>query len=398
MTRFAADLADRRPTFLMAIYLDNAATSYPKPESVYQAVDLTLRHGGNPGRGGHRLTLAAGRVVLAAREAVADLFGIRNDSRIAFTASATEAINIALFGLLRPGDRVVTSTMEHNAVVRPLRALQERGVAVVKVAADSRGYVDPADVRRACAEKTRMVVLSHCSNVTGTLQPIEEIGPWLRKQGILFLVDAAQSAGLFTIDVEAIGVDLLAVPGHKGLLGPQGTGFLYVREGLAPRPLIYGGTGGNSSSEQPPEEMPERLESGTLNTPGLAGLTAGIEFVSGEGIATVRAREAERLHQLIEGLGNIPEVQLYGPLEPHLHGGALSFNLPGRDPAEIGFLLEREHGILCRVGLHCAPDAHRTIGTFPRGTVRISPGYFTTAEEIDHLIAAVSSLVSHPPS
>lgn len=383
----------------MTIYLDNAATSFPKPESVYRAVDQTQRFvGANPGRGGHRLAVDASRLVFSAREAVADFFSIADASRIAFTGSATEAINIALFGLLQPGDRVVTSTMEHNSVTRPLRTLQDRGVEVVKVPADRRGFIDPLAIRRACVEKTRMVVLTHCSNVTGTLQPIEEIGPWCRREGILFLVDAAQSAGFFTIDVEAMGIDLLAVPGHKGLLGPQGTGFLYVREGLKPIPLIYGGTGGNSHSELPPETMPERLESGTLNTPGIAGLKAGIDFLNEEGIAAVRAHEQELMARLIEGLREIPGCSIYGPLDPRFHGGALSFNMEGIDPSEVGFILDRDHDIFSRVGLHCAPDAHRTIGTFPRGTVRVSPGFFTTPGEIDHLVAALSSLSSHFPA
>ncbi len=383
----------------MAIYLDNAATSFPKPESVYRAVDATLRQvGASSGRGSHQLALAAGRIVLGAREAVAGLFGISDSARIVFTANATEAVNFALFGLLRPGDRVVTSSMEHNAVARPLRVLQERGVTLVKVPADSRGFIDPAEVRRACAEKTRMVVLGHCSNVTGTLQPIEEIGPWCRREGILFLVDAAQSAGFFPLDVEAMGIDLLAASGHKGLFGPPGTGFLYLRRGLQPTPLIYGGTGGNSHSDLPPEELPERLESGTVNTPGLAGLKAGIDFIEAEGLPAIRRREGELLRHLVTGLGEIPQVRLFGPGDSLLRGPVLSFVLEGQDPAETGFLLDHHHGICVRVGLHCAPDAHRTIGTFPRGTVRVSPGYFNTDEEIGHFLAAVAALASHPSS
>lgn len=381
------------------IYLDNAATSFPKPETVCQAQDRIQRTvGANPGRGGHRLALEAGRVVFEAREAVAGLFGINDAARVAFTANATEAINIALFGLLEPGDRVVTSTVEHNAVTRPLRALQERGVRVDKVVADRFGFVAPEAIRQACSERPRMVVLTHCSNVTGTLQAIEDIGPWCRREGILFLVDAAQSAGIFNIDVEAMGVDLLAAPGHKALMGPQGTGFLYLREGLQPVPLIYGGTGGNSHSDLPPEEMPERLECGTLNTGGLGGLKAAVDFLLEEGIDRVRAHEQALLEQLIRGLGEIEGVSIYGPLDSRFHGGALSFNLAGTDPAEVGFHLDHEHDIFARVGLHCSPDAHRTIGTFPRGTVRISPGYFNTAEEIDHLITAVAALASHPPT
>jgi cysteine desulfurase/selenocysteine lyase len=382
----------------MSIYLDNAATSFPKPEAVYRAINRAMREvGANPGRGGHRMAVEASRLVFEAREAVAAFFGAEDSSRIVFTPSATEALNIALFGLLRPGDRVVTSTMEHNAVTRPLRALQQRGVVVEKVAADSRGFVDPEDIRRAAAG-ARMVVLCHCSNVTGTLQAIEEIGPWCRKEGILFLVDAAQSAGLFSLNVEAMGIDLLAAPGHKGLMGPPGTGVLYVREGLRPEPLIYGGTGGNSQSDLPPEDLPERLESGTLNLPGLAGLKAGIEFLMGEGVANVRARERELMARLISGLRKISGLHLFGPLEPKFHGGVLSFNIEGRDPTEVGFLLDRDHGIFTRVGLHCAPDAHRTIGTFPRGTVRVSPGYFNTAEHIESLVAAVAAIASHPPA
>ncbi|PLX85184.1 MAG: cysteine desulfurase [Desulfuromonas sp.] len=376
----------------MPIYLDNAASSFPKPESVYRAVDKTLRSAGNPGRGGHGMTIAAGRLIFETRELLGALFGAPDSARIAFTSNATEAINTALFGLLLPGDRVVTSTMEHNAVTRPLRVLEGRGVTVVKVPADRTGFVDPEEIRRACAEKTRMVVLSHCSNVTGTLQAVEEIGPWCRKEGILFLLDAAQSAGVFPVDVEAMGIDLLAVPGHKGLLGPQGTGALYVREGLELTPLMYGGTGGHSASDLPPETMPERLEAGTLNTPGLAGLRAGVEFLLGEGIDAVRSREAELLRRLIDGLGQIAGVTLYGPLDPGRHGGALSLDIEGVDPSEAGFRLEREHGILCRVGMHCAPDAHRTIGTFPRGTVRLSPGYFTTGEEIDRALTGLAAL------
>lgn len=380
----------------MTIYLDNSATSHPKPEVVYCAVEQALRLvGGNPGRGGHHLGLAAGRLVFDTREALADFFAIGDSSRIAFTSNATEAINLALFGLLRPGDRVVTSTMEHNAVTRPLRALQERGVEVVKVAANRFGQLDSAAVKSACATKTRLLVLSHCSNVTGTLQPVEEIGLWCRQQGILFLLDAAQSAGAVPVDVEAMGIDLLAVAGHKSMLGPQGTGLLYVREGVSLTPLIYGGTGSNSHAEQPPEQMPERFEAGTLNTPGIAGLGAAVAFIKATGLAVIRAHETELLRHLLAGLAGIPGVQIYGSLNADAHGGAVSFNLTGRDPSRVGFTLDREFGIVCRVGLHCAPDAHATIGTFPNGTVRISPGYFNTHHDIDQLLSALSSIASH---
>jgi len=375
------------------IYLDNAATSYPKPEAVYQAVDHALRHcGANPGRGGHRMALDASRLLLAARETIASFFAIPDASRVVFTSGATEALNLALFGALNSGDRVVTTSMEHNAVLRPLRALQDRGVEFVKVKADQEGFVSPTDLSEACSQPTKMVVMTHCSNVTGTVQAIADIGPWCRQQEILFVVDAAQSAGVLPIDVEAMGIDLLAVPGHKGLMGPTGTGFLYIREGLELSPLIYGGTGSHSSSPLPPEELPERFESGTLNTPGIAGLAAGVEFLHSLGSDAVLKHERELLEQLVAGLKEIPGVRLYGPSDLSCHGGALSLTLDGRDPAEVGFLLDREHDIMVRVGLHCAPDAHRTIGTFPSGTIRISPGFLTIEKDIVALLAGLKKI------
>ncbi len=379
----------------MPIYLDNAATSFPKPSQVTEAVERTLRlNAANPGRGGHQLSLEAGRMVMECRESVARFFGIEDASRIAFTANATEAINLGLFGALNSGDRVVTTSMEHNAVVRPLRALSDQGVDVVRVAADTLGLVDPAAIRQACTPGTRLVIINHCSNVTGTLQAIEDIGPWCRDQGIIFMVDAAQSAGVFPIDVEAMAIDLLAVPGHKSLLGPTGTGFLYVRKGLELKPLLYGGTGNFSQSETQPLEMPERLESGTLNTIGLAGLMAGVEFLENLGLDHVRAHEQELLHQLISGLGEIDRVTLYGPLGSARHGGALSFNVNDVDPSMLGFRLDREYGICCRVGLHCAPAAHGTIGTLPEGTIRLSPGYFNTAEDIEQTLIAIRAIIA----
>jgi len=381
----------------MTIYLDNAATSFPKPEVVYRDVDRVLREtGANPGRGGHRMTLEMNRLVMTARDTLADFFGIPNPSGIVFTHNATHALNQAVFGVLKPGDRVVTSSMEHNSLTRPLRALQERGVTVLKVPADPLGYVSPEAIKAACSEKTRMVALTHCSNVTGTLQPIEEIGLWCRGEGILFLVDAAQSAGTIPIHASAMGIDLLAVPGHKGLLGPPGIGVLFVREGLRLEPLLFGGTGTHSQFDLPPEEMPERLECGTLNSPGIAGLLAGVTFLQAEGPDRIRERKEEHLARLIDGLRGVPGIRLYGPLEAERHGGALSFNLEGMDPAECCFLLDQEYGICSRAGLQCAPDAHKTIGTFPRGTVRFSPGHFTTPEEIDQSIAAVAALAAHP--
>jgi len=373
------------------IYLDNAATSHPKPEAVPLAVDEALRMGASPGRGGYQSALAAERLVFETREALAELFNAPDSGRFVFTPNATAAINQALFGLLSPGDRVVTTAVEHNAVSRPLRVLQDRGVEVVKVAADPRsGVVSVGDLKSACLQQpTRLVQINHCSNVFGAMQPVEELGPWCREQGILFMVDGSQTAGCLPIDFHRLAVDLFAASGHKGLLGPQGTGFLYVRPGLELIPLLYGGTGADSSSERPPAELPERLECGTLNTPGIAGLKAALEFIQQTGIDAIRSRETRLLAMLIQGLRAIPAVSLYGPEEIDLRGGAVSFNLQGWDPAEVGFRLDQEEQICVRAGLHCAPDAHRSIGTFPVGTVRVSPGYFSTDSDVERLLNAI---------
>ncbi len=379
----------------MTLYLDNAATSFPRPEAVYRAVDSTLRQvGASPGRGGYRMAVDASRLVFEVREQLATFFSIPDASRLAFTSGCTEALNLALFGVLEPGDRVVTTGMEHNAVCRPLQALASRGVEVVRVVPDPDGFVSPDALRKACTPGTRMLVMTHASNVTGTVQPLEEIGPWCRQQGILLLVDAAQSAGLLEIDVETLGIDLLAVAGHKGLFGPPGTGALYVREGVELAPLIYGGTGSGSESLEPPQQMPERFESGTLNTPGIAGLGAGISFIQEQGVASFAVRKREQVQALLDGLGRIERVRLFGPRDATRHAGAISFVLEGQDPSETGFRLDHEYDIACRVGLHCAPEAHRAIGTFPSGTVRVSPGFETTPADIERFLAAVNDLAA----
>jgi len=380
------------------IYLDNAATSHPKPEEVYQAVEMALRAGASPGRGGYQRALSAERIVFETRELLAELFNAPDSERFIFTANATTAINQALFGLLEPGDRVVTTSIEHNAVTRPLRALQDRGVELIKVAADpTTGIVSAADLRAAClAADTRLLLVNHCSNVFGGLQPVEQLGPWCQQRGILFMIDGSQTAGSYPLDFQQLGVDLFAAPGHKSLLGPQGTGFLYVDKALALTPLIYGGTGANSHSDLPPEELPERLECGTFNLPGLAGLKAALEFLLRVGVKQVRQHEIELLEYLLRELRQIEGVKVYGPESTALRGGAVSFNLQSRDPAEIGFLLDHEENICVRVGLQCAPDAHRSIGTYPLGTVRVSPGYFTTREELTVFIAAIKKLAADP--
>lgn len=375
------------------IYLDNAATSHPKPETVYQAVMDALRHGGSAGRGSHQQAQSTGRLIFETRELLAELFNAPDSDRFIFTANATIAINQALFGLLSKGDRVVTTSIEHNAVARPLRALQDRGIEVVKVSADKQSaIVDLKSIQQACLEKkTRLLVMNHCSNVVGSIQPIEKIGPWCKEQGILFMVDGSQTAGALPIDFQTAAIDIFVAPGHKRLLGPQGTGFLYVAEGIDLTPLVYGGTGANSRSELQPEFLPERLESGTLNIPGIAGLHAGLLYLKQKSMDHIRQHDQRLVTRLIDGLKSIAGVIVYGPQQIELRGEVISFNIEGHDPSEIGFKLDQQK-IAVRVGLHCAPDAHRTIGTYPNGTVRISPGCFTTDDEIDYFLLAVAGI------
>lgn len=379
----------------MPIYLDNAATSHPKPESVYQAVDHALREiGTSPGRGGYRRGLDATRIIFDAREKLAELFGIRDSARLVFTGSATEALNLAIAGLLRPGSHAVTTTMEHNSVSRPLRLAETRGASITRIPCDRSGFLNPRDLSAALRPDTRLIVLSHCSNVTGTIQPIAEIGRLANRAGVPLLVDAAQSAGIIPLDVKALGINLLAAPGHKGLLGPQGTGFLYIGEGLEPTPLLVGGTGGHSSDEEQPEEMPARFESGTLNTPGIAGLRAGVEFILATGSEAIRKKELSLVRQLLEGLAGMKEICLYGPATENERGGIVSFTVAGRDPAMIGFTLDQQYDVEVRTGLHCAPWAHRTIGTYPAGTIRVSPGWFTTETEIETFLHAMRQIIA----
>lgn len=373
------------------IYMDNAATSWPKPEEVYQAMDSFMRtNGANPGRSGHRPSIEAGRVIFEAREALAQLFGVSDPGRIILTSNATEALNIVIQGMLHPGDHVVTSGMEHNSVMRPLREMETRGIEVTLVCCSPEGLLDPRDLEAAIRPHTRLIVLNHASNVLGTLLPVREVGGIARTRNVPLLVDAAQTAGCQPIDVQTSNIDLLAFSGHKGLFGPQGTGGLYIRKGLeeAIPPLKRGGTGSHSEHEYQPDFLPDKYESGTPNTVGLAGLGAGVRFIAEKGLSAIRRRETSLTMHLIEGLRAIPRVTLYGTGNPERQAAIVSFNVSGLTPSEVAMQLE-EGGILCRPGLHCAPAAHRTLGTFPQGTVRLSPSYFTPENDIDKTLEAV---------
>lgn len=377
------------------IYFDNAATTFPKPEEIYRKVDRILRNiGGNPGRSGHRMALEANRVILDARDSIASLFNIEDSSRVVFTSNATEALNLGIKGLLRPGDHVVTSGMEHNAVTRPLKMLERMGIEHTKATCSPEGFLEPVAVKKAIRSNTRLIVITHASNVTGTINPLREIGAVAKEREIKLLVDAAQTAGMLPIDVEKDNIDMLACAGHKGLFGLQGTGFLYVASDIQLEPIKEGGTGGNPESDIMPDTLPERLEAGTMNTPGIGGLGEGVEFILKEGVEKIRRHEILLTDRLIKGLLNIKQVIIYGPKDAERQMAVVSFNIKGKDPSDVGFVLDSSFGIMSRVGLHCASDAHRTIGTFPQGTVRLSPGYFNTVEEVDFIVDAVKSISS----
>jgi cysteine desulfurase family protein len=379
----------------MSIYLDNAATTYPKPEPVYRAVEHAMREiGVSPGRGGYRRAMEASRLLFDARETAAAFFGIADSSRVIFTQSATEALNLAVTGLLRPGDHAITSTMEHNSLVRPLHRAQRHGVTVTTIQASPQGVIDPAAVAAAITPATRLIAVAHCSNVTGTIQPLAEIAAVARTAGVPLLVDAAQSAGSIPIDVVADGIDLLATPGHKGLFGPQGTGLLCIAPHIDLDPLLVGGTGGASSGREQPRELPERFESGTHNLPGIVGLKAGLEFIASRGMAAIRDHESRLTLQLMDGLAALPGVTVHGPPAGVPRGPVVSFTLAGQDPSEIGYLLDQRYDIQVRVGLHCAPSAHETIGTYPAGTVRVSPGYFNSGDDISRFLAALAEIAA----
>ncbi len=378
------------------IYLDNAATSWPKPPVVGVAIQRCLEQvGGNPGRSAHGLSNDAGRIVDSARESLSELFHVKNPLRIIFGSNCTEALNLALCGVLRPGDHVITSSIEHNSVMRPLRQLENEGVELSVVTCRPDGRLDSAMVEAAIRPNTVLIVLNHASNVVGTLTPVAEVGKIARKHDLLFLVDAASTAGAIPINMEEDCIDLLAFPGHKSLLGPTGTGGLVIGERVDVsrlRPLKLGGTGSRSDSEEQPGILPDKYESGTLNVMGLAGLDASVRWILNQGVDSIRAHHKEMTQSLINGLLDIAGVTVYGTLDAAKQVGIVSFNISGVSPSDAGFCLDEEFSIQCRVGLHCAPTAHRTIGTFSGGTIRFAPGIFTNSNDIIRALDAVKQI------
>jgi cysteine desulfurase/selenocysteine lyase len=376
------------------IYLDNAATSFPKPEAVYAAVDHYNRHVGAAfGRSAYQSALEVQGTVNRCRKQAAEFFGAESPERIIFTFNGTDSLNLALHGLLKPGDHVVTSKIEHNSVLRPLRELRVRKeIDVSYLEADSTGLIEPADVKAAIQPNTKLITLIHASNVTGTIQPIADVGEIAHNADALFLVDAAQSAGHLPIDLRNLPLDLLACPGHKGLLGPLGTGLLYIRPGIEEKlcSIRQGGTGSQSEDDQQPETLPDKYESGNHNAPGLYGLEAAFGHLQERGIESIRAHEQQLTKQLLNGLSTIPNLELFGPKNIEEQVGVVSISLPGFDPQVLSTILDENFSIQTRAGLHCAPGVHKNIGTFETGgTVRLSTGQFTSVEDIDAAVLAI---------
>ena len=370
------------------IYLDNAATTFPKPDCVAKTfVDYMTNCGASPGRGGYRSAIRASEVVFDCRSALAALFSIEDPERIIFTKNATEAINTAIFGSVSPGDEIIISSMEHNATLRCAHEAAKRGARLIMAHADSTGFLSPEKLEQLITKKTKLICVIHSSNVCGTIQDISAVQSIAKKHGVLTLFDCAQSAGV--IEVNAKNLDMIAFSGHKGLFGPQGTGGLYVREGIELTPLLYGGTGSYSESAAMPSFLPDRFEAGTLNAAGIAALSEGVRFVMREGVFE---KEREITEHLYDELMNISGITVPGVRE---RTSAVSIVIKGRDSVECAEELDSAYSIAVRSGLHCAPSAHRTIGTFATGTVRISPGFFTTKDDISLLVNAIKKIAQN---
>lgn len=378
------------------IYLDNAATSWPKPEAVYAAVDHYQRHvGAAHGRGAYAEAVEVSRGVERARAAVAGLMGCQDARHVVFTLNCTDSLNTAIYGSLRPGDHVVTTVLEHNSILRPLRHLEDAGtIEVTRVGCDGEGVVDPDAVRAALRSNTKLVAILHASNVTGAVQPIAEISRTVREHAALVLLDAAQTLGHLPIDVGELGIDLLAASGHKGLLGPLGTGVLYIRPGVETQvaSLRQGGTGSASEIDRQPDELPDKYEAGNHNVPGLLGVGAGAAYLAERGLDELRRHEQQLTARLIEGLTAIRGVTIYGPRDPDRRVGVVSINLEGYDPQELAATLEAGYRIQVRAGLHCAPRMHEALGTLAGGTVRFSLGPFNTDEDVAAVLSAVEEI------
>lgn len=378
----------------MGIYLDNAATSYPKPEIVAKAMyDFMINNGTSSGRGSYQKAMQSDFLVYETRKLVGDLFKFKDYKKVIFTSNVTESLNLALRGILEENDHVITSSIEHNAVWRCLKTLEkERNITITKVKASKEGYTNPLDVEKEIKDNTKLIVFNHASNVLGTIQPIDEIGKIAKKNNILFLVDAAQTAGVIDIDVNKSNIDLLAFTGHKSLLGPMGTGGLIVNCDYDIKPLKAGGTGGDSAYEYQPDYYPNKLETGTLNVSGIAGLKEAIRFINKETIQKIHKKETEVVDYAIDKLSNVKNIEIYGPKKSDDIVGVISFNLKNKRAEDVVNELDLKHNIMLRAGLHCAPNAHELIGTKEIGSIRIGIGYFNEKHEVDTLVYALNEI------
>lgn len=376
------------------IYLDHAATSWPKPPEVMQAMQKAMEEAAaNPGRGSHQMAVKASRILFEGRKILSQLFQVRNQNDIIFTYNTTEALNLAIKGLLQPEDRVVATMVEHNSVRRPLEYLKRvMGIQVEYIPVNGKGQLDMVKLKAAMETRPKLVISTHSSNLLGSILPVAEIGALAHRYGAVFLVDAAQSAGCLDIDVSAMNIDLLAFPGHKGLLGPQGTGGLYISPALELEPLLHGGTGSQSEEKEQPTVRPDRYEAGTPNTVGIAGLKAGVQEVLKLTAQRIYQHEWELTQRIIEGIRDIRHLRILGPEEGQPRTGIVSFVSSEKDSSEIAFKLDREYGIAVRAGMHCTPLAHEAVETLQTGAVRVSVGATTTPQEADAVIEAVREI------
>ena len=374
------------------IYLDNAATSRRKPQEVIDAVVFAITSLGNAGRGTTEAALDAARTIYGAREKIAGFFGVKNPKQVVFTANSTESLNIAIHGLIKPGDHVISSVMEHNSVLRPLYEREEAGAELTLIECDEKGRLLTDDIEGNIRDNTRAIVLTHGSNLTGNVNDIERVGRIAKAHGLLFIVDASQTAGVLPIDVEKMNIDVLCFTGHKSLLGPQGTGGMCVREGLEIEPLKRGGSGVDTYNRHHPSEMPTALEAGTLNGHGIAGLSAAIDFIEKTGIDEIREKEQSLMKRFVEGVRDIPGVKLYGDFDAEVRCPVVALNIGNADSSEISDILSMDYDIATRPGAHCAPEMHESLGTVDQGAVRFSMSYFNTGEEIDAAIRAVREI------
>jgi len=377
----------------MMIYLDNAATTFPKPKSVYENVMKAMKeYGANPGRGSHSMAVKGAKVIYETRELLAELFNLEDPMNVIFTANATDSLNIAIKGVLNPGDHVITTTMEHNSVLRPIMELEKSGVEHTIVQCEQDGTIEVDKIEKEIKKNTKLIVTTHVSNLTGTIFPVDKIGALCKKHNITYLLDASQSAGVLDIDVQKSNINILAAPGHKGLLGPQGTGILLINTDIEIKSFRQGGTGSESSNFYQPNFYPDKLEAGTHNLPGIAGLNAGVRFILKEGTKSIFSHEKELVDLFIKELQKNPKIEIYGPRSLDQRCGVVTINIIDMDSSEVSYILDSKYNIAVRPGLHCAPLAHKTIGTEKIGAVRFSVGPFSKKSEILSAVKALNEI------